>query len=166
MCRGAPRAVRIRGRQRSPLWEAPPAAVSSSMAPPATVRASPSRRRICLRALGASPRRSRAPVGQAREPPTRSPVSAPPASPQSSERVAMDEPIAYLRDGAAIYQRSFAIIRAEAQLSDFSPEQADIVVRMIHACGLVEAAQHIVFGGDLVGAARRALAAGAPILCD
>jgi precorrin-8X/cobalt-precorrin-8 methylmutase len=78
----------------------------------------------------------------------------------------MDEPIAYLRDGAAIYQRSFAIIRAEAELSGFAPEEADIVVRMIHACGLVEAAQHIVFGGDLVGAARRALAAGAPILCD
>jgi precorrin-8X/cobalt-precorrin-8 methylmutase len=78
----------------------------------------------------------------------------------------MAEPLAYLRDGGAIYERSFAIIRAEADLSAFSPEQADVVVRMIHACGLVEAAQHILFGGDLVGAARRALAAGAPILCD
>jgi precorrin-8X/cobalt-precorrin-8 methylmutase len=78
----------------------------------------------------------------------------------------MAESLAYLRDGAAIYERSFAIIRAEANLSAFSSEQADVVVRMIHACGLVEAAQHIIFGGDLVGAARRALAAGAPILCD
>ena len=78
----------------------------------------------------------------------------------------MAETLAYLRDGTAIYERSFAIIRAEADLSAFSPEEADIVVRMIHACGLVEAARHIQFGGDLVGAARRALAAGAPILCD
>jgi precorrin-8X/cobalt-precorrin-8 methylmutase len=76
------------------------------------------------------------------------------------------EPLAYLRDGAAIYERSFAIIRAEADLTAFSPQEADIVVRMIHACGLVEAARHIGFGGDLVGAARTALAAGAPILCD
>src|SRR5258707_9723540 len=78
----------------------------------------------------------------------------------------MSEALAYLRDGAAIYERSFAIIRAEADLRAFSPEEADIVVRMIHACGLVEAARHIGFGGDLVSGARRALAAGAPILCD
>lgn len=73
---------------------------------------------------------------------------------------------AYLRDGAAIYERSFAIIRAETDLSRFSAEQAEIAVRMIHACGAVEAAQHIVFGENLVAAARGALAAGAPILCD
>ena len=73
---------------------------------------------------------------------------------------------AYLRDGTAIYERSFAIIRAEADLSRFSAAEADIAVRMIHACGAVEAAQHIVFGPNLVTAARGALAAGAPILCD
>jgi precorrin-8X/cobalt-precorrin-8 methylmutase len=78
----------------------------------------------------------------------------------------MDERRTYLRDGADIYQRSFAIIRAEADLAGFSPEEADVAVRMIHACGLVEAAGHIVFGGGLVAAARKALAAGAPILCD
>jgi precorrin-8X/cobalt-precorrin-8 methylmutase len=78
----------------------------------------------------------------------------------------MDERIAYLRDGAAIYERSFAIIRAEADLSRFTAEEADVAVRMIHACGLVEAAASIVFGGGLVAAARRALRAGAPILCD
>jgi len=73
---------------------------------------------------------------------------------------------AYLRDGTAIYERSFAIIRAEADLSRFSAEEAEIVVRMIHACGAVDAAQHIVFGPNLVAAARAALADGAPILCD
>src|SRR3984957_20183834 len=72
----------------------------------------------------------------------------------------------YLRDGTAIYERSFAIIRAEADLSRFTPEQADVAVRMIHACGQVDVARHIVFGGDVVQAARSALAAGAPILCD
>ena len=78
----------------------------------------------------------------------------------------MSEQAAYLRDGAAIYQRSFAIIRAEADLSRFSAEQADVAVRMIHACGAVEAAQHIVFGPRLVEAARGTLTAGAPIFCD
>jgi precorrin-8X/cobalt-precorrin-8 methylmutase len=72
----------------------------------------------------------------------------------------------YLRDGDAIYERSFAIIREEADLSRFSPEEAEIAVRMIHACGQVEAAQAIAFGPGLVSAARDALARGAPILCD
>lgn len=72
----------------------------------------------------------------------------------------------YLRDGNAIYQRSFAIIREEADLARFSPEEAEIAVRMIHACGQVEAAQSIAFGPGLIGAARAALKRGAPILCD
>jgi precorrin-8X/cobalt-precorrin-8 methylmutase len=72
----------------------------------------------------------------------------------------------YLRDGAAIYQRSFAIIRAETDLSSFSPAEAEVAVRMIHACGLIEAGKQIVFGVGLVAAARSALQAGAPILCD
>jgi precorrin-8X/cobalt-precorrin-8 methylmutase len=72
----------------------------------------------------------------------------------------------YLKDGTGIYQRSFAIIRAEADLSAFSAAEADVVVRMIHACGLVEASKHIMFGAGLVASARKALQAGAPILCD
>jgi precorrin-8X/cobalt-precorrin-8 methylmutase len=72
----------------------------------------------------------------------------------------------YLREGAAIYERSFAIIRAEADLSHFSYEEAEVVVRMVHACGLVEAARDIRFGHGLVAAARTALARGAPVLCD
>jgi precorrin-8X/cobalt-precorrin-8 methylmutase len=78
----------------------------------------------------------------------------------------VDERRTYLRDGAAIYERSFAIIRAEADLARFSAEEADVAVRMIHACGLIEAAAFIQFGNGLVAAARAALAAGAPILCD
>ncbi|BAF89935.1 precorrin-8X methylmutase [Azorhizobium caulinodans ORS 571] len=75
-------------------------------------------------------------------------------------------PLDYERDGTAIYERSFAIIRAEADLSRFSDEEADVAVRMIHACGLVEAARDFVFGPGFVAAARAALQAGAPILCD
>ncbi len=72
----------------------------------------------------------------------------------------------YIREGNAIYERSFAIIRQEADLSRFSTDEADIAVRMIHACGLVEAAAHFVFSPDFVHAARGALIGGALILCD
>jgi precorrin-8X/cobalt-precorrin-8 methylmutase len=74
--------------------------------------------------------------------------------------------IDYIRDGAEIYRRSFATIRAETDLSEFSSAQADVIVRMIHACGLVEAGKQIVFGAGLVEAARGALHSGAVILCD
>ncbi len=72
----------------------------------------------------------------------------------------------HIRDGAAIYERSFAIIRAEADLSRFSEAEADVAVRMIHASGMVEAAEHFVFGLGFCKTARGALEAGAPILCD
>jgi precorrin-8X/cobalt-precorrin-8 methylmutase len=72
----------------------------------------------------------------------------------------------YVRDGTAIYERSFAIIRAEADLSRFPPDEAGVAVRMIHACGQVEAARDFVFSPGFVADARAALAAGAPILCD
>jgi precorrin-8X/cobalt-precorrin-8 methylmutase len=78
----------------------------------------------------------------------------------------MSERAAYLRDGAVIYERSFAIIRAEADLGRFSAEEADVAVRMVHACGQVDVARDIVFGGNFVAAARSALISGAPILCD
>ncbi len=72
----------------------------------------------------------------------------------------------YIHDGMAIYERSFAIIRAEADLSRFSDAEADVAIRMIHACGQVEAAASFVFSEGFVTAARSALAAGAPIFCD
>jgi precorrin-8X/cobalt-precorrin-8 methylmutase len=72
----------------------------------------------------------------------------------------------YLRDGAAIYARSFATIRAEADLSGFSAAEARVAVRVIHACGMVEVARELRFSPDFVGAAGRALRGGAAILCD
>ena len=72
----------------------------------------------------------------------------------------------YIRDGASIYARSFAIIRAEADLSGFTSSEAPIAVRIIHASGMVEIARHIRFGNGFAEAARAALRAGKPILCD
>lgn len=72
----------------------------------------------------------------------------------------------YIKDGDAIYRQSFAIIRAETDLSGFAEDEAELAVRMVHAAGMVEAARHFVFGPGFVAAARQALHAGAPIFCD
>jgi precorrin-8X/cobalt-precorrin-8 methylmutase len=72
----------------------------------------------------------------------------------------------YVKDGAEIYRRSFATIRAEADLDRFDDDTATVVVRMIHACGMVDLAADVACSATLVGAARDALRGGAPILCD
>ena len=72
----------------------------------------------------------------------------------------------YVRDGQEIYRQSFATIRAEADLSRFSSEEAELAVRMIHACGMVEAARFFQFSEGFVADARRALERGAPIFTD
>jgi len=72
----------------------------------------------------------------------------------------------YISDGAEIYRRSFAIIRSEAELSRFSKDEARVAVRVIHACGMVDVARDLVFSPDFTAAARAALLAGKPILCD
>lgn len=75
-------------------------------------------------------------------------------------------PYQYETNGAAIYRQSFAIIRAEADLARFSPEEEIVAVRMIHAAGMVGLEKHIAFSPNMAIAARTALEAGAPILCD
>jgi precorrin-8X/cobalt-precorrin-8 methylmutase len=72
----------------------------------------------------------------------------------------------YIRDGAEIYRRSFSIIRQEADLARFTPEEEWVAVRIVHACGMVEAAADIVFAPGAVLAGISALRAGAPVLCD
>jgi precorrin-8X/cobalt-precorrin-8 methylmutase len=74
--------------------------------------------------------------------------------------------VEYLRDGAEIYRRSFATIRAEADLSRLPADVARVAVRMIHACGMVDLVDDIGFSAGVVIAARKALVNGAPILCD
>lgn len=75
-------------------------------------------------------------------------------------------PHVYETDGAAIYRRSFATIRAEADLARFDADEEPVVVRMIHAAGMVGLERHVRFTPGMAAAARAALAAGAPILCD
>ena len=75
-------------------------------------------------------------------------------------------PHSYQTDGAAIYLESFATIRAEADLARFTPEEEVVVVRMIHAAGMVGLEDHIRFSPGMAIAARAALESGAPILCD
>lgn len=74
--------------------------------------------------------------------------------------------IAHERDGAAIYRRSFATIRAEADLTGLDAVLERVAVRMIHACGMVDLVADIAFSGGFGAAARDALRAGAPVLCD
>jgi precorrin-8X/cobalt-precorrin-8 methylmutase len=74
--------------------------------------------------------------------------------------------IAYERDGAEIYRRSFATIRAEAQLDGLDPVLERVVVRMIHACGMVDLAGDVAASAGFGPVARAALRDGAPILCD
>lgn len=75
-------------------------------------------------------------------------------------------PHIYETDGAKIYVQSFATIRAEADLARFTPEEEIVVVRMIHAAGMVGLEHHVRFTPGMAIAARAALEAGAPILCD
>ena len=72
----------------------------------------------------------------------------------------------YIKDGAEIYRRSFAIIRAEADLARFTVEEERLAVRIIHASGMVEVASDIAFSRGAALAGIHALEAGAPILCD
>jgi precorrin-8X/cobalt-precorrin-8 methylmutase len=72
----------------------------------------------------------------------------------------------YETDGAAIYRQSFAIIRAEAELARFAADEEPVVVRMIHAAGMVGLAAHIRFTPGMTTAARAALQGGSPVLCD
>lgn len=72
----------------------------------------------------------------------------------------------YVHEGTEIYRRSFATIRAEAQLSRFPDDIATVAVRMIHACGMVDLAADVAYSDGVVHAARKALESGAPIFCD
>ncbi|UWQ36302.1 precorrin-8X methylmutase [Leisingera aquaemixtae] len=72
----------------------------------------------------------------------------------------------YETNGAAIYAESFATIRREADLARFNKDEESVVVRMIHAAGMVGLEEHVRFSEGMAETARAALANGAPILCD
>lgn len=72
----------------------------------------------------------------------------------------------YIRDGAEIYRRSFATIRAEARLGGLPADVARVAVRMIHSCGMTDLVDDLAFSPNAVKSAREALLGGAPIYCD
>lgn len=72
----------------------------------------------------------------------------------------------YLRQGDEIYRKSFAMIRAEANLEGLPADLAQVAVRLIHACGMTDLVDDLVAAADAVSAGRKALQQGAPILCD
>jgi precorrin-8X/cobalt-precorrin-8 methylmutase len=72
----------------------------------------------------------------------------------------------YVRDASEIYRRSFATIRAEADLSRFPADVERVVVRLIHTCGQVDLAEDVAYSDDVVTRVYAALADGAPVLCD
>ncbi|VVN22963.1 Precorrin-8X methylmutase [Pseudomonas fluorescens] len=74
--------------------------------------------------------------------------------------------IDYIRDGQEIYRNSFRIIRDEARLERIPADLEKLAVRVIHACGMVEAIDGLQFSAGAGAAGRAALAKGAPILCD
>ena len=78
----------------------------------------------------------------------------------------MSSRLDYLRDGGAIYARSFAMIRAEADLARFQGTAERVVVRMIHACGMTDLPRDVEASPDFAQAGEAALKAGAPILCN
>lgn len=72
----------------------------------------------------------------------------------------------YIRDGSAIYDKSFAMIRAEANLSEVPIDLEKLVVRLIHSCGITDIVKDIQASPNAGTIGRNALANGAPILCD
>ena len=72
----------------------------------------------------------------------------------------------YIRDGNEIYQKSFATIRAEANLSILPPDLEVVAVRLIHSCGMTDIVDDLAYSEDVVKIARTALKNGANIICD
>jgi len=74
--------------------------------------------------------------------------------------------IDYIRDGAEIYRKSFAMIRAEADLSSLPADLETVAVRLIHSCGMTDIVTDLAASPQAATIGRNALKAGAAILCD
>lgn len=72
----------------------------------------------------------------------------------------------YIRDGQAIYDRSFAIIRSEANLANIPADMEKLAVRVAHASGMVDVIDDLAFSDGAGKSGRDALLSGAPIICD
>jgi precorrin isomerase len=74
--------------------------------------------------------------------------------------------ISYLRDPAAIYRRSFELIRQEADFGSIVDSCRDIAARIVHACGMPEIAGNLRFSPDFRAIALQAISARRPIFVD
>lgn len=72
----------------------------------------------------------------------------------------------YERNPAEIYRQSFEIIRREVDLSKFENGLDQLVVRLIHSCGMVDIADDVFTSEDAFATGRNALEHGAKIYCD
>jgi precorrin isomerase len=83
-----------------------------------------------------------------------------------SSKTTIPVPLNYIRDGAEIYRQSFAMIRSEANLDRLPADFNSVAVRLIHASGMIDIVNDLDYSIDAVRVGRKALADGAPILCD
>jgi precorrin-8X/cobalt-precorrin-8 methylmutase len=74
--------------------------------------------------------------------------------------------LAYERNPAEIYRLSFETIRREARLDGLPDDIVPLALRLIHACGMPDILDNLVFSSDVTGAGRSAIDKGAAILCD
>ncbi|HEX3501042.1 MAG TPA: precorrin-8X methylmutase [Stellaceae bacterium] len=75
-------------------------------------------------------------------------------------------PYDYLRDPAAIYRRSFELIREETDLSRLPSELHPIALRLVHAVADPTILPDLLWSDGAVAAGQAALARGAPVLVD
>jgi precorrin isomerase len=72
----------------------------------------------------------------------------------------------YIKQPEKIYENSFATIEREANLEHFSNIEREVVIRLIHACGMVDIVEDLAFSTGAISAGREALKKGAPIITD
>ncbi len=72
----------------------------------------------------------------------------------------------YERDPAAIYRKSFSIVRDEADLDGLPADLRPIAIRLVHACGMIDIVRDLAFSPDVASAGRTALEGGGTVLCD
>jgi len=72
----------------------------------------------------------------------------------------------YIIDPHKIEVESFQMIRGLANLDDFSVNEQQVAMRIIHTCGLPEIAEHIRFSPNAVSAGLKAITQRAKIICD
>ncbi|GGB48292.1 precorrin-8X methylmutase [Roseibium aquae] len=83
-----------------------------------------------------------------------------------SEQAPAAPSFGYEKDPAAIYRQSFAIVRAEADLDRLPESLHPVAIRLIHACGMTDITQDLVWSETIRDEAHAALSSGAPVLCD